>query len=131
MADGDIGAREERGLSQGRRRLGQVGERLAALHYAQAGFEVVDTNWRCRQGELDLVARKGSLVVFVEVKNRSSTAYGHPLEAVTAQKQQRLRRLAALWFQEHRRSGEQAHLEARFDVVAVLDGRLEVVTNAF
>lgn len=111
--------------------MGQVGERLAALHYTQAGFEVVDTNWRCRHGELDLVARQGSLVVFVEVKNRSSTAYGHPLEAVSPLKQQRLRRLAAMWFEDHRRSGERAHLQARFDVVAVLDGRLEVVTDAF
>ncbi len=111
--------------------MGQVGERLAALHYAQAGFEVVDTNWRCRHGELDLVARKGSLVVFVEVKNRSSTAYGHPLEAVTFRKQQRLRRLAAVWFEVHRDPTERSLLQARFDVVAVLAGRLEVVTNAF
>jgi len=118
-------------LSQGRRRVGQVGERLAALHYHQAGFEVVDTNWRCRHGELDLVARKGSLVVFVEVKNRSSLAYGHPLEAVTPRKQQRLRRLAALWFEDHHRHPELEYLQARFDVVAVLAGRLEVVTNAF
>ncbi len=118
-------------MSHGRRRLGQVGERLAALHYAQAGFEVVDTNWRCRYGELDLVARKDSLVVFVEVKNRSSVAYGHPLEAVTPLKQRRLRRLAALWFEDHRRHEELTHLQARFDVVAVLAGRLEVVTDAF
>jgi putative endonuclease len=114
-------------MADARRRLGAVGETLAALHYERHGFTVLARNWRCRHGELDLVVRRGGLVVFVEVKTRSSTAFGHPAEAVTAAKQRRLRLLAVRWLAT---TGTSA-AELRFDVVAVLGGRLEVVADAF
>ena len=82
----------------GRRALGSWGEDLAAAWYLAHGYEVVDRNWSCRSGELDIVARRGSLHVFCEVKARSSVAFGPPAEAVGALKQARLRRLAAMWF---------------------------------
>lgn len=114
-------------MGTGRKRLGAVGEQLAAIVYEQEGFTVLARNWRCRQGELDLIVGRGDLVVFVEVKSRSSLAYGHPLEAVTPLKQARLRRLAALWLAATGTGW--AHV--RFDVVAVLAGRIEVVADAF
>ncbi len=114
-------------MGTGRQRLGAVGETLAVRHYERHGFEVLARNWRCRSGELDLVVRRESLIVFVEVKSRSSLAFGHPAESVTTAKQQRLRRLAQQWLQH---SGCRA-AELRFDVVAVTGGRLEVFVAAF
>ena len=81
--------------------LGKRGEQLAAAHLEQRGFTIVDRNWRCRQGEIDLVALDGGDLVFIEVKTRSSLAYGHPFEAITVMKLARLRRLAAAWCDTH------------------------------
>lgn len=114
-------------MGTGRRRLGAVGEQLAAIWYEQHGYEVLDRNWRCRDGELDLVVRRAGTVAFVEVKSRSSLAFGHPAEAVTATKQQRLRRLALRWLAAH----DVRSPTLRFDVVAVLGGTIDVVTDAF
>ena len=110
-----------------RRALGVTGEDLAEAWYVARGCEVVARNWRCRQGELDLVVRDGRAVVFCEVKARSSLAFGSPLEAVTAAKQRRVRLLAARWLEE----ASVRPAAVRFDVVAVLDGEVEVVRDAF
>lgn len=96
--------------------LGRRGEAIAAQHLTAAGLSVVDRNWRCSQGEIDLVARDGDELVFVEVKTRSSVAYGHPLEAITAAKLARLRRLAAAWCAAHPGS----HERIRIDAIAVI-----------
>jgi putative endonuclease len=96
--------------------LGAYGERVAARHLVEAGLVVLDRNWRCTSGEIDLVLRDGDELVFCEVKTRSGTAYGHPLEAVDDVKTERLVRLAALWMEAH-------HVVApriRFDMVGVL-----------
>lgn len=114
-------------MTAARRRTGQAGEDRAAAWYAEAGWEVLVRNWRCAEGEIDLVVRRGATVAVVEVKTRSSAAYGHGLEAVTAPKQARLRRLAVRWLAE---SGVRAG-EVRFDVVSVTAGHLEVVEGAF
>jgi len=100
---------------------------VAAAWYEANGYQVVARNWRCRQGELDLVLRRGRTIVFCEVKTRSSTAFGAPVEAVTRAKQVRLRLLAARWLEESRRAAG----EVRFDVASVLAGRLEVFEGAF
>lgn len=81
--------------------LGKYGERVAAQRLVAEGMVLLDRNWRCELGEIDLVLRDGDDLVFCEVKTRSSTAYGHPLEAVGATKGARLRRLAARWLAEH------------------------------
>ena len=96
--------------------LGAYGERLAAQRLVDGGMVLVDRNWRCDLGELDLVLRDGDVLVFCEVKTRSTAAYGHPLEAVTAAKGKRLRRLAVRWLQDH-----DVHAEGiRIDLVGVL-----------
>ena len=114
-------------MTQARRALGTKGEDLVAAWYLANGYRVLDRNWRCRDGELDLVVRLGRTVVFCEVKTRTSNAFGVPAEAVTRQKQQRIRGLAARWLQE---SPSPAG-EIRFDVASVLDGQLEVIQAAF
>jgi putative endonuclease len=81
--------------------LGAYGEQVAAQRLVDEGMVLVDRNWRCDLGELDLVLRDGDVLVFCEVKTRSSAAYGHPLEAVTPTKGERLRRLAERWLHEH------------------------------
>ncbi|HUF32793.1 MAG TPA: YraN family protein [Acidimicrobiales bacterium] len=107
--------------------LGAAGEDLAAAWYAARGYEAVARNWRCREGELDLIVRRGRLYVVCEVKARSSLAFGSPLEAVTEQKQRRIRRLAAQWLE----GASVRAAEVRFDVAAVLAGEIEVVEGAF
>lgn len=85
-----------------RQKIGRRGEDLAASWYEAHGYQVVSRNWRCRAGELDIVARKGSDLVFCEVKARSSGSFGLPAEAVGYAKQARLRRLAGMWLRAAR-----------------------------
>lgn len=96
--------------------LGRRGEELAAAFLVGEGYTILDRNWRCGQGEIDLVAFDGVETVFVEVKTRSSVAFGHPLEAITVQKLARLRRLAAAWCEGHPGN----HDRIRIDAIAVI-----------
>ncbi len=99
--------------------LGAWGEQVAVDHLRGKGLVVLDRNWRCREGELDIVVTDGATVVFVEVKTRSGAGFGRPEEAVTPRKLSRLRRLAQRWLAERRLGW----VEVRFDVVAVLADR--------
>jgi len=115
-----------------RRAVGAAGEAAVAAWYEAAGFTVVDRNWRVREGELDVIARRGGVLVFCEVKTRRSDAYGTPAKAVTARKQARLRKLALQWLAA--RGARAAQL--RFDVASVRpDGRgawiVDVLEAAF
>jgi putative endonuclease len=114
--------------------LGAQGEDLAAAWYTGQGYTVVGRNWRCREGELDLVLTRGRGVVFCEVKTRRGTGFGIPAEAVTGEKQRRLRHLAARWLGEQPAGG--GFSDIRFDVACVtLRGGaapdLEVIEAAF
>ena len=111
-----------------RRRLGADGEAVVAAWYTDRGYEVLDRNWRCRDGELDLVLAQGRVFVFCEVKSRSSTEFGIPAEAVTRTKQARLRRLAARWLED---AAPRRPREIRFDVASVLRGGVDVIEGAF
>jgi len=115
------------GAPDPRRALGSRGEAMAAEWYEARGYRVLARNWRCREGEIDLVLARGRTYVFCEVKTRATEAFGLPAEAVTARKRARLRRLAARWLAETALPGG----DVRFDVAGVLDGRLEVVEEAF
>jgi putative endonuclease len=96
--------------------------------YGEHGYQVLVRNWRCRDGEVDLIVRRGRTYVFCEVKTRSSLAFGSPAEAVTRAKQARIRRLAARWLSEEP-SARPARI--RFDVAAVLGDQLDVLEGAF
>jgi putative endonuclease len=96
--------------------LGRYGEDLAVRHLEEHGITVLERNWRCVLGELDVIARDGQALVVCEVKTRRSSAYGTPVEAVTARKARRLRRLALQWLDER-----QVFVPTiRFDVIGVL-----------
>ena len=97
------------------RLLGRWGEALAADYLRRHGYEIVAAGWRCRFGELDLVARDGIYLCFVEVKLRRSTAFGTAAEFVDGRKQQRLRTTAQLYLQQN-----PTRLQPRFDVIEVL-----------
>ena len=120
------------------RELGARGERLAAEWYATRGYQVVARNWRCRDGELDLVVARPGELVFCEVKTRSSDRFGVPAEAVTPAKQRRLRLLAARFLAAGGAAGATGAVarsdggrRLRFDVVAVTGDRVEVIDAAF
>ena len=96
--------------------LGAKGEDLAVAWYTRQGYEVLGRNWRCRDGELDLVVSRDRCVVFCEVKTRSSRAFGDPLEAVSPRKLRRLRGLALRWLDE-----QGIHVpDIRFDVIGIV-----------
>ncbi len=108
------------------------GERVATRHLIAEGMQILDRNWRCRTGEIDIVARDVDSLVFCEVKTRRGTSHGGPVEAVVAAKARRLRRLAAEWLA----ANDQHAAEIRFDVVGVVPSRsgaagVEHVRGAF
>jgi putative endonuclease len=121
----------EPAVTDARRVVGQNGEDAAAAWYAGAGYEILDRNWRVREGELDLVVRNARTIAFCEVKTRRDDAFGSPAEAVTMRKQLRIRKLARSWLAAHDASAS----NLRFDVAAVLPGpngwEVDVITNAF
>ncbi len=98
-----------------RKALGDFGERLAARHLVDQGMVVLDRNWRCNDGEIDIVARDGDVVVVCEVKTRTSARYGSPFEAITRDKASRLHRLGFAWL----KATGLSCAAVRVDVVAV------------
>ena len=96
--------------------VGRFGEQVAAEHLEACGLRILERNWRCRDGEIDVVAQDGDTLVICEVKTRSGLRYGDPAEAVVAAKAQRLRKLALRWLDAHGNTWQ----ELRFDVVTVV-----------
>ena len=114
-------------MTMARRALGIAGEDAAAAWYESNGYDVVARNWRCREGELDLVARRNRTIVFCEVKARVNDVFAVPAEAVNHLKRQRLRVLAGKWLEEY----PVKIREIRFDVVSVIGTDIEVIEGAF
>ncbi len=114
-------------MTAARLALGADGEATAAAWYEARGYQVLHRNWRCREGELDLVVRRGRELVFVEVKTRRTDRFGIPAEAITPTKQRRLRALASRYLA----ATEARAASLRFDVVSILAGELEVIEAAF
>ena len=96
--------------------LGDRGEEIAALHLARAGWTVTHRNFRLGHKEIDLVARRGEVVAFVEVKTRAGLGYGHPLESITAKKRREIAQVAGAWIERYGADSD----VYRFDAVAVL-----------
>ena len=99
---------------QDSRRKGRWGEELAAKYLRDKGYSISAANWRCRLGEVDLIAEDGTYLCFVEVKLRKSAAYGSAAEFVDRRKQDKLRRTAMLYL-----SGHPTELQPRFDVIEI------------
>ena len=120
-----------RGMTHARIGLGKSGENLACRELARRGYEIVARRWRSRRGEIDIIARDGATLVFVEVKARDGRAFGAPAEAVTPLKQRRLTQLATHYMALNRITTGLC----RFDVVSIQLGSgepvIEVYKNAF
>ena len=117
-------------MSHQRRSLGIQGEDIAAQYLQEQGLVILERNFRCRLGEIDIIARHGDCLVFIEVKTRSSDRFGLAQESITKQKIYKLRRLAQVYLAQRSFSG----LNVRFDVVAVNSAQETKVThieNAF
>jgi len=103
-------------------------ERLAARWYRLRGWRILGANVWAGRNEIDLVARRGSSLRFVEVKEKRGPAFGDPVEMVTAEKQRRVRSAAQAWLASH---PEARGCDVAFDVVAVWEGRLRRIPDAF
>jgi putative endonuclease len=114
-----------------RKRLGFDGEDLAAAALKKQGYKILDRNYITPLGEIDLIARQGKTLVIIEVKTRKSTRFGSPQEAVSVDKQNKLRRLAEYYLKDKRLT----NAAVRFDVVAILladkGPKVEIIPNAF
>ncbi len=129
MSGGATGRPSDR--SDRRRVLGAEGEAQAARWYEEHGYEVLERNWRRREGEVDLIVRQGRTVVFCEVKTRTDSRFGTGAESVLEAKQRRIRRLASRWLSELTPAVGRDRVEVRFDVVSITAGQVEVIENAF
>ena len=107
-------------MTESTRALGARGEDAVARWYRGAGYQVLDRNWRCREGELDLIVARPGELVFCEVKTRRGTAFGAPFEAVTNAKQRRIRTLALRWLVNFSRARRENSMAERL-VAEIMD----------
>jgi putative endonuclease len=111
--------------------FGKNNESLAVVYLKRQGYRILEQNYRTRIGEIDIIARDNETIAFVEVKSRSSAAFGNPKYAVTLQKQRKISKVALHYL----KSTRQSHVRARFDVVAIFSNSgqesIELIKNAF
>ncbi len=107
--------------------IGDYGEKLALKFLKKQGYEILCTNYRIRYGEIDIVAKDGLFTVFIEVKYRSKKLYGYPCEAVDKHKQQKIKAVASQYLLRN----ENNNLLIRFDVVQIINGKIELIKSAF
>lgn len=111
-----------------KRALGAAGERIVRDYIEKMGMELLEMNFRCRQGEIDLIAKDGQVYVFIEAKYRKTAKYGFPQEAVGVRKQKRICSAAAYYLYKHRLGD---NVSVRFDVAALLGDQLTYIKDAF
>ena len=111
-----------------KRSIGTAYEKLAGEYLKRQGYEIIEYNFRCHIGEIDLIAKDGDYLVFIEVKYRSGNQTGNPLEAVTRSKQRTISKVALFYLMTH---GYGEDTCCRFDVVAILGDKIRLVRNAF
>jgi len=109
------------------RAIGRDGEEIAAEYLRNNGYRIVEKNYKNRFGEIDIIAKDGNTVVFIEVKTRNTPSYGTPSSAVDSKKQQRIGKVAVTYLTK---KGLTQH-PIRFDVVSICDGEIEVIRDAF
>ena len=119
------------GSKDGKKELGKRGEDLAVRYLKKNGYQLIERNYICKMGEVDIIAKEKDTLVFIEVKARTSTAFGLPQLAVNPAKQRQLSKVALNFLKEKRL----ADVKARFDVVAILLGKkedeIELIKDAF
>lgn len=115
-------------MKENNREIGSRCENMAAVYLQEKGYRILEKNYRRKTGEIDLIAEKGSYLVFVEVKYRRDDRKGEPQEAVTRLKQRRIMRTAQYYMVEQKRPED---TPCRFDVIAFLGEKIQHFTNAF
>ena len=114
-----------------RQKFGEEGEALAVRYLKKAGYKIIETNYRTRLGEIDIIAKDKDTIVFVEVKTRTSVQFGSPKWAVTPKKQKKISMVALYYL----KATNQSAAKARFDVVTIISNRdkpqVEIIQNAF
>jgi putative endonuclease len=114
-----------------KQKFGEQGEALAARRLKKAGYKIIETNYRTRLGEIDIIAKDKDTIVFVEVKSRRSVHFGNPKQAVTLQKQKKISMVALCYL----KTTGQSTAKARFDVVTIISNQdepqVEIIKNAF
>ena len=118
----------ERFNGTNKRAIGNHYEQVAAEFLRQRGYEIIEQNYFCKKGEIDIVAKEGEYVVFVEVKYRKDKKHGYGMEAVTKGKQKRIKQAALFYMMEHRLSMDQP---IRFDVISIDGEEVSLLPNAF
>ena len=108
-----------------RKAVGELGEKMAKEYLQKKGYHIIETNFRCREGEIDIIAQDKDYLVFVEVRTRKGSGYGTPEESITTAKKEKLTSLAFAYLQTHRKSPSLW----RFDVVAIELNRDEQVSR--
>lgn len=112
-----------------KRKIGAEYEKIAADYLVANGYQIVERNWYTSSGEIDLIARQGSTLIFIEIKYRSSDTFGNPLEAVNRKKQIRISKAAMQYYAQN---GYEEGISCRFDVIAIYkDGTIQHIENAF
>ncbi len=114
-------------MGQNNRLVGETYEKEAAAYLKSLGYEIIEYNFRCRQGEIDIIARDGECLVFCEVKYRKTLIKGSPEEAISRQKIKRISKTALYYLHKHRLE----NVACRFDVVSVLGDEIKLYKNAF
>lgn len=116
------------GSALNKRVLGDTQEHFVIDYLLSQDYDIVERNFRCRLGEIDIIARNEGYLVFVEVKYRKNMAYGHPSMAVNRRKQQTIYKVAEVYY---KKNGISMNTPSRFDVVSVLGDNVEIIKNAF
>lgn len=106
--------------SDPRRRRGIAGEKLARDYLECHGYKIIETNFRSRYGEIDIIASRSGIVAFIEVKARRRKSYGEPFEAVGVRKQNQIRRMAQMWLATHQNDAAMHRCIFRFDVISII-----------
>jgi len=123
--------KRESPTKNGRRHIGEAGESLAVRSLQKNGYEIIEQNYRCKLGEIDIIARDGRVLTFIEVKARRTDDFGGPKWAVTPRKQRKISMVALKYLKDTEQMGS----KARFDVVAIRllpgDPDIEIIKNAF
>lgn len=114
-------------MTENKRNIGECYEKVAAVYLQKQGYEILQYNFRCRSGEIDIIAMQGGYLVFVEVKYRKNNRMGEPLESVSLQKQKKISRAALYYIQQK----GLVEMPVRFDVVGILGEDIQLVQNAF
>lgn len=112
---------------QNKRSVGTSYERIAGAYLAKQGYKIIEYNFYSRHGEIDIIAMHQGYLVFVEVKYRKDSTSGHPLEAISISKRHRISKCATYYLKKNRLDD----VPVRFDVVGILDDKIEVIQNAF